>query len=64
MCAIKSHIKMMAAVEEVFVFKKNMRMIQFPTGIAKIIEINSYFSTLYIYKCCLSDILPSVINGI
>lgn len=58
---------MHAAVED-FVFQKKKKqtpsMIQFPIRRMKIVEINSYFSTLYIYKCHLIDILSSVINSI
>lgn len=39
-------------------------MMQFPVRRMKIVEINSYFSTIYNLKCHLNYILSSVINGI
>lgn len=44
-------IKMIAAVEEILSSKKktqNPHMVQFPVRIMKVVEINSYFSTIYI----------------
>lgn len=57
---------MTAAVEEILSSEKKQtpHMMQFPIRRMKIVEINSYFSTIYNLKCHLNYILSSVINGI